>query len=227
MKKQAVVIFGPPGSGKGTQAELLTRGYQFINIDSGRCIESTLRDPDAKKNPELQKEKKLFDAGILTSPSWVLKFMHDIIGRVADSGHSIVLSGSLRTIYEAFGDKQKEGLATLLARKYGKKNVIVIRLNVADKSSLQRNTGRLICSVCGLQALEAAKAKQCSLCSGPLRKRTLDKPEVIKVRLKEYRERSYPVIKEMKKRGFKIYEINGEPLPYKVFESVKKNLRLS
>lgn len=59
-----------------------------------------------------------------------------------------------------------------------------------------------------------------------MRKRTLDKPEVIKVRLKEYRERTYPIVAKAKKLGIKAYDFNGEPLPYKVFRKVVKSLGL-
>jgi len=59
-----------------------------------------------------------------------------------------------------------------------------------------------------------------------MRTRSLDKPEVIKVRLKEYHNRTMPILQEMRKRGFRTADINGEPLPYRVFESVKKTLKL-
>ncbi|MEK7089865.1 MAG: hypothetical protein AAB920_03565, partial [Patescibacteria group bacterium] len=61
---------------------------------------------------------------------------------------------------------------------------------------------------------------------GPMRTRSLDNPEIIKVRLKEYRDRTYPIVAQMKKKGFSISKIDGEPLPYKVSDKVVKALKL-
>ena len=83
-----------------------------------------------------------------------------------------------------------------------------------------------ICSLCGLPILGKSKQNNCSFCSAPFQKRSDDKPETIKKRLVNYHNRTQPIIKEMKKQGFKIVQINGEPLPYKVFERVKKVLKL-
>lgn len=220
MVKRAVIIYGPPGSGKGTQAELLAKRFGFIHFDTGRYFENLLHSPEAVKNPILKKERRNFDTGILLTPSWVLKTVSAATNQIAKTGASIIYSGSPRTMQEAFGEKNN-GLVKLLGKLYGKKNIAVIKLNVREKTSLKRNSARLVCSVCGLPALAKSKVKECSFCSGPMRKRTLDKPEVIKVRLIEYRNRTYPILAKMKQMGFAFKEINGEPAPYKIFERVQ------
>jgi adenylate kinase len=226
MHKEAVIMYGPPGSGKGTQAELLARKYNFIHFDTGRFLENTVRAPGWEKSAILRRERRLFDSGKLCTPSWVFKITKEESARIAKSGYGIIFSGSPRTFEEAFGKGGRNGLITHIVKLYGKKNVKVILLDVKSDTTLKRNGGRLVCSVCGLPLLAKAKAKECALCSGKMRTRSLDAPEVIKVRLKEYANRTYPIIREMKKRGFKVTEINGEPLPYKVFENVKKVLKL-
>ncbi len=219
------MIYGPPGSGKGTQAELLAKKYHFVHFDTGRYFENLLRSPEAKKNSILRREKKLFDSGILLTPSWVLKTVSDATKKIAAAGFSIVYSGSPRTIFEAFGTKNN-GLIHFLEKLYGRKNIAVIKLNIREKTTISRNSQRLVCAICGLPILANAKNKHCSFCAGPMRKRTLDDPKVIEVRLKEYRERTYPILQELKKNGFKIKEINGEPLPYKVFAQILKKLSI-
>jgi adenylate kinase len=226
MQKQAVIIYGPPGSGKGTQAELLARKYSFIHFDTGRYGEALLYAPGALKDPILRRERKHFDSGVLFTPSWVLQMVSDATNRIAKAGWSIVYSGSPRTMFEAFGNKKQGGLIEVLRKIYGKNNVKVIQLLVSGKASLDRNSHRLVCSVCGLPLLGNAKIKMCTFCAGKMRTRSLDKPEVIKVRLKEYHDRTYPIIAEMKKKKLKVFPVNGEPLPFKVFESVKKALKL-
>ena len=63
MLKRAVIIYGPPGSGKGTQAELLAKKFGFIHFDTGRYFEALLHSPETQKNPVLRRERKNFDNG--------------------------------------------------------------------------------------------------------------------------------------------------------------------
>lgn len=223
--KKAVVIYGPPGSGKGTQAELLAKNYNFIHFDTGRYLENFFRNIHNLKKSRILAEKKLFDSGILNTPSWVLGIVSAATRRVASAGYGIVFSGSPRTMFEAFGDKKHRGLLAILLKLYGRRNIFVIRLNVRDNTSLKRNSNRLICSVCGLPILAMSRIDQCSFCAGPSRRRTLDAPSVIKVRLGEYRTRTYPIISRMKKMNLKIAAVNGEPLPYRVFERIIRAIK--
>jgi len=228
MRKQAIIIYGPPGAGKGTQAELLAKKFNFIHFDTGRYIEGFIRNPEVKKSKILQREKKLFDSGKLCTPSWVLRIVREATKKIHGAGFGIVFSGSPRTMFEAFGDKKNQGLLYFLIKLYGKKNVSVIKLNIRGKTTFNRNSIRKVCSICGLPRLEklAGKSNACVFCAGPMRVRSLDTKEVIKVRLKEYRERTYSILKGARKLGIRIYEINGEPLPYKVHAEIIKKLRL-
>ena len=227
MEKTAIIIYGPPGSGKGTQAELLARGHNFIHFDTGRYIEALVHDPRLKKDPVVRREGKLFDTGILCTPSWVLKIVREAARRIARAGFGMVFSGSPRTLFEAFGDKKNRGLLTELKRLYGQKNIRIIALEIPEKFSIVRNGARLVCSVCGLPVMKIHKNEVCSFCGGSFRRRTLDKPSVIKVRLNQYRERTYPIIARAKKSGFTVLGINGKPVPHKIFRRVVKTLDLA
>lgn len=221
---------GPPGSGKGTQAKLISEKLGFVHFDTGQHFESVLYNPDFKNNKEIQRERKLFEDGILLTPSWAAKMIIKRVKELADLKMSIVFSGSPRTTYEAFGDKKIEGLLKILERYYGKKNINVFKINVPANASIKRNSSRLICSVCGtpiIGQMSGVKCKilSCSFCGGKLRKRTLDKPEVIKKRLVEYEERTGPVIKGMKKMGYRIVEVDGTPAPYKIHEKIFSHIK--
>lgn len=223
---KAIIIYGPPGSGKGTQAELLTKKYNVIHFDTGRYIENLVHSSVAKKNKILMRERKNFDDGILCTPEWVLKITRDEAERIAKARFSIAFSGSPRTLFEAFGDGKNEGLIAALTRVFGKKNIQVIHITVPEKDSMKRNSARFLCRICGLPRLASVKGNHCALCAGELRKRTLDDPKVIVTRLREYRERTYPIIAVLKKKGIKITIINGRPLPYKVHEQIVKSLKM-
>ncbi len=239
MVKKAVMIYGAPGAGKGTQANLLAWSKGFLHFDTGKYLEQIVHDPENQKNPKIKEQAKLFDTGILLDPSWVLNVVKEKTKEIASAGFSIVYSGSPRTTYEAFGDadlrgpnadkrgSKSVGLIDLLEKLYGKKNIFVILLKVRPKSSIFRNSNRKVCSVCATPILyseETHKHRNCPLCGGKLRTRTLDKPEIIKTRLKEYENRTKPITIELKKHGYKILEINGEPAPNKVHFAILKKL---
>jgi adenylate kinase len=224
--KKVILLYGAPGAGKGTQADLLSRILGFYHFDTGKYIEQTINDPENLKSKKFQKEKAIFDSGKLNTPSWVLK---DIVikntKKLAKAGVRIVFSGSPRTLFEAFGDEKTTGLIETLEKLYGKENIGILYLDVKAESSVFRNSNRAVCSVCGAPVLYSENGtKTCPFCGAPLRKRSLDNPETIKIRLEEYKNRTQPILEELKKRGYVINFINGEPEPFKVFEEVKQKI---
>lgn len=227
MQKRAIIIYGPPGAGKGTQANLLACKDEYVHFDTGKYLEEVVHDPAHKKNKIIQRERKLFDGGKLMTPAFVLKVVRDKTTEIAKAGFHIVYSGSPRTMFETFGDARNEGLIAHLGKLYGKKNIHVVYLDVHAGSSVTRNANRKLCALCGFAMIyskETAGMQTCPLHGEKLRTRTLDKPTVIKVRLKEFKERTFPILAALKKRGYKIKKINGEPLPYKVHENVLRHI---
>lgn len=225
--QKVIIIYGQPGSGKGTQAELLAKKRNFIHFDTGKYIESLFNDKKNLKNPVLKREKENFEKGKLCTPSWVLDIVKVATDKIYKSGFSLVFSGSPRTLFEAVGDENNEGLIDYLIKRFKRKNIFVFFLKVSEKDSFLRNKKRLICSFCGLPFMFLFKIniKKCNFCGGELMKRVLDKPEIIKIRLKEFKERTYPLIKEFKNRKIKVFEINGKYLPYKVHQFIIKKIK--
>lgn len=216
-------MYGPPGSGKGTQANLLAAKLDILHFDTGRFCESVVHDPARQKEKIVVRERKLFDTGILMTPSFVLREIKKHVKSIAKTGHGLVFSGSPRTIYEA------EGLMPLLEKLYGKKNIFVFELKMRESFSVKRNGNRILCSVCKAPLLTAyypsKTPKHCPICAGPFYRRTLDTPETIKVRLKQYRERTIPIISILKKSGYKINVLSAEPAPYKVFNQIYGHIK--
>lgn len=227
--KKAIIIYGPPGSGKGTQANLLASNLGFVHFDTGRYLEKIVHDPANVKNKIIQRERKNFDTGILMTPSWVLEIVTENTKKLAAVNSDIVFSGSPRTMFEAFGDSKHISLIKTLEKLYGKKNIKIIYIDVSAKTSIFRNSHRTVCPVCDASVLykKGAMAPHCPICASPVKKRTLDKPEIIKVRLKEYKQRTFPILRGLKKLGYKINFIKGEQPPYKVFKNILFKLRLN
>ncbi len=223
--KKVIIIFGAPGSGKGTQADLLSKNFGFYHFDSGKYIEQVINDPEKLKNKTVQREKKLFDSGVLCDPSWILQIVKEKSKELAKAGINIVFSGSPRTLFEAFGDKKNVGLIKVLEKGYGKKNIGVLYIDVKPETSVFRNSHRSVCSVCGAPVLYKGDGEQsCPFCDASLRKRSLDNPDTIKVRLEEYKNRTKPILEQLRKQGYVINNIEGEEPPFKVFEKVSKNI---
>ncbi len=220
LRRIAIVIYGPPGSGKGTQADLLADMFGLVHFDTGRFMEAVFRDPKRQKEKTIQREKKLFDQGILMTPIFILREVSKGVQQIAKAGRGIVFSGSPRTMYEA------EGLVPILEKLYRKSNVFFIRLDVDPKHSLERNSKRLLCSFCHSALLTkyypSKNPKHCPVCGGSFYKRSLDNKKVIPRRLEEYKNRTEPIFGYVKKRGHHIFSVDGRPEPYKVFQHIER-----
>lgn len=226
--QKAVIIYGPPGAGKGTQANLLSWTRHFVHFDTGKYLESVVHSPANKRNKTIQRERVLFDTGKLLTPAWVLSIVAKRAKEIGGAGYSVVFSGSPRTMFEAFGDEKTPGLLKTLSGIFGKKNVKIFYLDIRPETSIHRNSNRKICSVCGNPLLYNERTHhhtRCPLCAGKLRRRTLDKPEVIKVRLIEYKNRTWPIVKAARTAGYNVVRIDGEKLPFEVLESIQRQIK--
>lgn len=220
MKKIVVIIFGEPGSGKTTQAKLLSNYFNIIHFDTGKFLENILFDSKNQNKKIIQKERKIFESGKLNTPNFVAKVVKKQILKIYQSGFGIVFSGSPRTLYEA-----KEEIP-LLQKLYGIKNIFFIELKLKESEALKRNSKRLICKFCGYILLSAyfdyKNIQYCPVCGGKLYKRVLDDPKIISIRFEEYKNRTKPIFNFIKKRGIKIFKIDAQPAPYKIFQKITK-----
>jgi adenylate kinase len=175
-----IVIFGPPGSGKGTYASLLKSRLGIPHISTGDLVREEIRN-----NTDLGLEiKKYSDAGKLV-PDDVIT---EILKRRLTPGPSggFILEGYPRSIAQA---RQLENIAKI---------DVVINLNVPDRVIVERLSTRVQCKSCGSiyneRTLKPRIIGKCDKCGGELFKRADDQPNVILERLKIYKEISAPVI---------------------------------
>ncbi len=211
------IVFGPPGSGKSTQADILANKFNNIHFNTGAVIEKTISNPKNQKDPEIKKQKELFRAGKLCQPSWVAKIVKKEIEKIHRQKKGIVFSGSPRTMYEA---KQ---IVPLLKKLYKPENIFVFYLDIPDKVSIFRNTHRRICEQCGCVLIynkETEKLTHCPHCGGKLIERVLDNKKTIKIRLKAYKKETKPILEYLKKSKIKVFKIDGKPMPDEVSQSI-------
>ena len=217
----AVVFYGPPGSGKGTQAKLLSDKLNLYLFDTGDFLRKIFSNPKLKNNKEIQAQKKLYNEGKLVSHAWILKSVSQKVKELAKLDQSVVFSGSARSMFEAFGGKKYKGLIKILEEIFGRDNLYFFYLDIPEKESIKRNSRRSICLTCKNVFLAfASNMKNCPLCGDKIERRSDDKKEIIVKRLKEYRQITLPVIKELKNLKYKIIKIDGTPAPYKIFQKI-------
>lgn len=229
ISKSVIIIIGPPGSGKGTQALLLADKLGLYYFETSKIIESQVMG--AKPNEYvtvegrkyyLQEERKIWENGGLCSPPLVTYWVKEKIKELAKENQGIVFAGSPRTLYEA------EHIMPLLKKLYGKKNIKIILFTLSPKTSIWRNSHRRICELLRHPILyneETKNLKTCPLDGSKLIKRKgLDDPETIKVRLKEYKKQTLPIIDYFEKQGFKVNKISAAPPPAMIFKRILKVL---
>lgn len=227
MKKIAVVIFGPPGSGKGTQANLLAKKFGLIHYDTGRFLEAYVHDPKNLKTEKMKAARAAFDRGDLIDSDIVLKIIREHIAKIHQAGFGVVLSGSPRRPREAFGEGRLKGLMPLLERLYGKNHIYVFQLKIPAESSLKRNKTRLIEPLMNLPIMGTTHKLTTSPFTGAklVKRKAIDNPQIILERLKEYEEETALLTAAFKDNGYKINAVDGTPLPYKVFDSIVRRVK--
>lgn len=217
---KAIIIFGPPGSGKTTLAKYLADQFNLVHYDTGSRLEKRISEVNLSSSSELKKEKKLFLHGDILPAKVVLKMVMNDLRRISRYGDGVVLSGSPRSEEEA------EKLVPFLEKEFGKDKVVFIGLKVSPRISIERNSKRLICSICGASPIGLPKnSRTCPICLGRLEKRGLDKPETIKIRLQEYKEKTESIFRAYRKQGLRFVDLDTAPPPYKVFQAALQKIR--
>ncbi len=229
MVKQVVIIFGPPGAGKGTQSELLSDKIGLYNFETSGIIGKKMSESKEGDFVEVdgekyffEKEKEIASAGKLWDPPFVIYFVKKKIEELAAEDRGIVFSASPRTLYEA------ENMMPLLEKLYKKENIKIILLEISPEQTIYRNSNRKRCELMRHPILFNEETKNLTICpldGSKLFKRDDDNAETAKVRIKEYKERTFPITGYLEKNNFKVHRINGEQPVANVFEDISKAIK--
>lgn len=210
-----VVILGPPGAGKGTQTELLSKGLGVPKLNMG----DILREAVKKKTPLGEKAQRYMKEGKLVPDELILKLLEEEIEKVAEDA-GFVLEGFPRNL------RQAQILNDFLESR-GKNLDWVIYLKVEEEEIVNRLRHRLICSECGkvYRKGEVKQGRICEECGSQLVKRRDDNPRTVKERIKVYFEHTFPLVKYYQKKGI-LKEVEGKGKEEEVYERIRKALNL-
>jgi len=209
-----LVLFGPPGAGKGTQSAFLIERKGFSHISTGDLLRGAI-----KAQSELGlKAKKIMDQGQLVPDDVVIGLVEEKLK--ADPNGSFIFDGFPRT------HAQAEALDALLEGMQSPVKAALF-LEVAQEDLLKRLTGRRVCQNCGATYHVALKppAKEgvCDVCGGPVIQRPDDKEEVIAKRLEAY-ERSTAPLKAYYQGQGKFVSVDGEGPVEEVYRRLERQI---
>jgi adenylate kinase len=210
-----VILLGPPGAGKGTQAAALVKRYGIPHVSTGDIFRANL----AEKTPLGLEAKGYMEKGALVPDDLVVRLIGDRLSQ-SDAAKGALLDGFPRTTaqaqaLEAFLDKESKKVAACLL------------LEVDDQELLKRLTGRRVCRSCGSGWHVAFSPPPsdlvCPKCRGEIYQRTDDSQETIKNRLKVYHEQTSPLIDWYKAKGI-LKAVNGLGEPSQIEAAIAKAL---
>ncbi|WP_284165109.1 adenylate kinase [Frigidibacter sp. SD6-1] len=193
-RSPVVVLLGPPGAGKGTQARMLEEAFGLVQLSTGDLLRAAV----AAGTPAGLAAKAVMEAGGLVSDEIVLDILADRMA-APDTGAGVILDGFPRTTAQA------EALDRMLSAR-GQKVDTAISLEVEDEAMIDRIAGRFTCSDCGEgyhdTHKQPARAGTCDRCGGTaFKRRADDKAETVRERLKAYHAQTAPLIAYYEGKG--------------------------
>jgi adenylate kinase len=196
-----LILLGPPGAGKGTQATLVSQGAGVAHVATGDLFRENIRN-----QTELGMQAKAFvDRGALVPDELTVRMLLDRLDR-PDTQKGVLLDGFPRTV-----DQARALDEALKERSQAVDQVLYI--NVGEEEVVRRLAGRWTCRQCGAvyhQVFSPPKQPgRCDQCGGELYQRDDDKPETVRNRLTVFNQQTAPLIDYYKKQG-KLLEVNGE-----------------
>lgn len=196
-----IILLGPPGAGKGTQAGAIAAKYGIPHISTGDIFRANLK----QGSPLGLEAKKYMDSGALVPDELVVRLVGSRLDE-PDAASGALLDGFPRTVAQA------DALAEYLAAK-GRRVDHCVCLDVSDEALISRLSGRRMCRECGagfhVDYSPPPADGRCSKCGGEIYQRDDDSEATIQNRLKVYHEQTSPLVEWYGQRGL-LREISGQ-----------------
>jgi len=206
-----IILLGPPGAGKGTQAQRLVANRGMVQLSTGDMLRAAVK----AGTPVGLQAKAVMDAGELVSDAIVSALVGENLD--ASAGKGAIFDGYPRT------HAQAEALELLLAER-GRSVGYVIELIVNEDALVERITGRFTCAVCGASYHDVFKQPKvqetCDVCgSHEFKRRPDDNEATVRTRMAEYRAKTAPILPFYEARGL-VRRVDGMKTPEEVADSI-------
>ena len=210
-----LVIMGPPGAGKGTQAAMIADRYSIPHVSTGDIFRKNLKEG----TPLGLKVKEYMNKGLLVPDETVVEIVKDRLSE-EDCRKGFLLDGFPRTVAQA-------GALDQVLEKMNMELDHVINIDVAKEVLIERAVGRRVCKKCGatyhVKYNSPSRPGLCDECGGELIQRDDDKEETVVKRIEVYLEQTKPLINYYSERGL-LLSIDGGQDIAKVGEQIVKAL---
>lgn len=204
-----IIFLGPPGAGKGTQAQRICAALNIPQISTGDILRRAIKE----QTPTGVKAKSYIDAGKLVPDDVIIDIVKDRLAQ-EDCQQGYILDGFPRTVPQA---EALEGIASIDA---------VVELDVADEKLIERLSGRRVCLKCGAtyHVSHLNGETTCKVCGDPLIQRDDDKAETVLNRLTVYHQQTAPLVDFYQKKGL-LKVIDGAQDMDTIFASIMETLK--
>jgi adenylate kinase len=207
-----ILLLGPPGVGKGTQAEPLARALGVPKLATG----DVLRKARLEGTEMGRLAQSYMDRGDLVPDEVILGILKDEMRR-PEASRGVILDGAVRTVPQA------EGLERMM-RELGRRVDAVLLFDAPEEEIVRRLSGRTTCERCQTPYRGREPGESCDKCGGHLVRRPDDEPEAVRNRLRVYREQTAPVLDWYRRNGVRFVEVNAAGSPEEVTERVLRAL---
>ena len=210
-KQLNMVLLGPPGAGKGTQAGLLIKAYGLLHVSTGDMLRAAIKEGTETG----LKAQEYMDKGELVPDSVVTSIVIERISK-PDAGLGVIFDGYPRT------SAQAESLDEALNAE-GRKLDIVLYLKTSEEVAIQRLSGRRMCTEClknyHITNMPPKEEGICDTCRIELIQREDDKPETVKNRLVVYQKQTEDLISYYREKGL-LREVKGDIPAVELFDEI-------
>jgi adenylate kinase len=175
-----IVMLGPPGAGKGTQAAHLRRRWQIPHISTGAMLREAVR----AGTPLGREVESVMASGGLIDDALMTRIVETRLQQ-PDVARGFLLDGYPRTTAQA---------GSLDSMVHNRSALIIVELALADEAVVKRLASRLVCTDCGVNRQDDGDYATCHDCGGPLVPRSDDREQVVRTRLEVYRKQTAPLV---------------------------------
>ncbi len=219
MKYKIIILMGPPGCGKGTQAEFLAKKFGYEHLSTGHLLRELASD--LRASPKDRQEAEKIKHGQMVSDRLIYQLVFGVVLNDLKNKQGVILDGAIRTLGQA------KGYASFFTQHKFWPLIRAVWIDLPAQETINRSLKRRVCVGCGFPLAYSAKnekLKKCPKCGGRLARRSDDTLAIIKDRLAKQGYQAQKPILDFFKRRRVLVSVDGTPTIKEVSKAIIKAL---